>query len=447
MRNPTQKPLFSSALATKLVEEKEPEGNRIIANTLLAFAILYLVILVLFILGVFSGDITYAIWVIVINEVLLGISILLYKLYNGKKSWLKYVLLIVLMISVFCLNFFSGFKLWLLYAIPMVVAGRYIDFKILTAIYIMAIIEMVVSAFFNVYVVKDFSYMDVNYVAFNEPIELYVNKWLQPAVSAVEIDEKETLKSMFGLCILPNVAIVTIYYVIAVSLVYYAFSLVTSVSELSKIDAKAQIELNQQKAKVMVSQIQPHFLYNTLNSIYYLVDEDPEKAKKAIDSFSKYLRYNMKSIASEAPINFEEELQHTASYIWIEQMRFEDRINVEYNIKTTDFKIPPLTIQPLVENAIKHGILETKENGTVKISTSEKDEVITIVVEDDGSGFDYEEYKKKLERGEMHIGVESVKSRVEHICHGKFDIESKIGQGTKITITLYNRDAVLDKGE
>ncbi len=447
MKNLTKKPLFSHALAIKLVEEKEPEGNRIIANTLLAFAILYLVVLALFLFGVFSGDITYAILVLVINEVLLGISILLYKMYNGKKSWLKYVLLVVLMISVFCLNLFSGFKLWLLFSIPMVVAGRYIDFKILTAIYIMAVIEMIVSAFLNVYVITDFSYMDINYVAFKEPIELYINKWLQPAVNAAEIDKIETLKSMFGLCVLPNITIVTVYYIIAISLVYYAFGLVTSVSELSKIEAKNQIELNQHKAKIMVSQIQPHFLYNTLNSIYYLVDEDPEKAKKAIDSFSKYLRYNMKSIASEAPIDFEEELKHTASYVWIEQMRFEDRINVEYDIKTVDFKIPPLTIQPLVENAIKHGILAKKEKGTVKISTSEKDEVITIIVEDEGCGFDYEEYKNKLEKGEVHIGVASVKSRVEHICHGKFDIESIIGQGTKITITLYNRDVPINKGE
>lgn len=200
--------------------------------------------------------------------------------------------------------------------------------------------------------------------------------------------------------------------------------------ELSNI--KKESELRDTKIALVVSQIQPHFIYNTLNAIHYLVGKNPDYAQKIIKDFSKYLRMNMDSINDRNLIEFSQELEHIKTYLEIEQLRFDD-LKVKYDIEVSDFFIPPLSIQPLVENAVKHGICQSDDGGTVLVSTKQTDDSIIITVEDNGAGFDLNEKKND---GRSHIGIENTKKRLKEICNAAFSIESIIDIGTKVTITI-----------
>lgn len=221
--------------------------------------------------------------------------------------------------------------------------------------------------------------------------------------------------------------------------------------------------VRQMRIEMMYSQIGPHFIFNTLSAIYGLVDKDSQKAKIAIEKFSEYLRGNIDSIGKAGPVTFEEELRHIDAYVWIEKMRFGDELIVEYDIDTMDFKVPPLSVQPLVENAIKHGIHKKSGTGKVYISTREKEDCYLIKVKDDGVGFDTSEMEENLEyeirnatdRGlrlkrrktekpavtrkdnKEHVGLSNTRTRLSSSGMGKLEIKSAPGEGTTATITIY----------
>ncbi|MGN0490630.1 sensor histidine kinase [Ruminococcus sp.] len=194
-----------------------------------------------------------------------------------------------------------------------------------------------------------------------------------------------------------------------------------------------QNEMLQMRVSIMVSQIQPHFLYNSLTSIAQLCEKNPSKAKKATIEFSEYLRRNMNSLKEQAPVPFESELKHLETYLSLEKMRFGDELNVEYDIETTDFLIPSLTVQPLVENAVKHGVGMKEDGGTVTIATKEFDDRYEVIVSDDGVGFDT---SKKPNNGRTHVGMENVRNRLKTMCNALLNIESTVGKGTVATITI-----------
>ena len=186
--------------------------------------------------------------------------------------------------------------------------------------------------------------------------------------------------------------------------------------------------------KLMMDQIQPHFLHNSLTSIIYYIDKDPEKAKDALVNFSKYLRSNLDSVNTKDMIPFVEELEHTRMYLALEKLRFEDNLDIEYDIREKDFLVPALSLQPMVENAVKHGIRKSETGkGTVKISTKEDDNTYVIVVEDSGSGFDTDMLKTM---DDTHIGVKNVMRRLYMECKGTMVFDSVIGKGTVCTIRI-----------
>lgn len=191
--------------------------------------------------------------------------------------------------------------------------------------------------------------------------------------------------------------------------------------------------LNDMRIKIALSQIQPHFLYNALNTIYYMCEKSPQDAQKAISDFSEYLRVNLDSLKRSTPVHFEVELKHTETYLALEKMRFDDILNVEYDIKTINFKVPPLSVQPLVENAVKYGIAKSAEGGTVTISTVELEDRYEIVVSDDGVGYDPVQIQ---DDGRSHIGIDSVRQRLEDMCHATLDITSTKGKGTRAVIRI-----------
>lgn len=148
-----------------------------------------------------------------------------------------------------------------------------------------------------------------------------------------------------------------------------------------------QREIVNQKANIMVLQMRPHFIYNAMMSIYYLCAKDSKKAQQVTLDFTTYLRKNFTAIASEDTISFSDELEHTRAYLAIEQVQFGDDLLVEYDISHENFRLPPLTLQPIVENAVKHGMDPENAPLCIKIRTCETNFGSEIVVEDDGAGF------------------------------------------------------------
>ena len=193
-------------------------------------------------------------------------------------------------------------------------------------------------------------------------------------------------------------------------------------------------ELAEHRIGIMLSQIQPHFLYNSLGAIYHLCESDPRTARKAIKNFSEFLRGNMESLKSREPIAFEAELNHAANYLYLEQQRFGDKLQVIYQITTEDFLIPPLTLQPLVENAVQHGVLNRRNGGTIVIRTEKTDECAVVMVFDNGVGM--EKAKGIHSLGDRaHIGISNVRSRLKEMMGGSLDIESS-GEGTTAIIRI-----------
>lgn len=220
------------------------------------------------------------------------------------------------------------------------------------------------------------------------------------------------------------------------------FNLISFYIIFFNIFAQQNNELNMQKAKneelktaIMLSQIQPHFLYNSLTAIRRLCLDDPKLAAKAIEYFSDYLRMNMNTLQnSRQLISFKDELEHIKTYLWIEQMRFGDELNIVYDIQCDDFMLPSLSVQPLVENAVKHGVCQRENGGTVTISTRrEQNGAVIITVHDDGIGFDPD---KIYDDGKNHIGISNIRTRLEMLSCGKLFIDSKLGEYTTAKIIL-----------
>ncbi len=193
-----------------------------------------------------------------------------------------------------------------------------------------------------------------------------------------------------------------------------------------------ELELLESRISIMLSQIQPHFLYNSLSAIDDLC-HDNSKAHEAIITFSEYLRINLDSLTEKRLIPFIKELEHTKQYLWLEKLRFENKLNIVFTIEVYDFKLPALTLQPLVENAVKYGIAKKISNGTININTREDDSFYYIEVVDNGIGYDVEQICLD---GKRHIGINNVRERLTIMCNGKLDIKSTIGVGTNVTIII-----------
>ena len=189
----------------------------------------------------------------------------------------------------------------------------------------------------------------------------------------------------------------------------------------------------------MSSQIKPHFVYNTLNSIRTLIRIDPEAAYKTVYDFSTYLRGNLNSMEGRETIPFSEELKHVEAYVNIEKIRFGDRVQVEFQIEAKSFQVPSLSVQPLVENAIKHGVCKKIEGGTVWVKSYETSEHYVIQVDDDGVGFDMEAMEKQetgQDKEHTSLGLKNIRFRIWALPRGTMEIYSFPGEGTRVTIRI-----------
>jgi sensor histidine kinase YesM len=202
----------------------------------------------------------------------------------------------------------------------------------------------------------------------------------------------------------------------------------------NKVIAEKKEEIENLQLNMVITQMQPHFVFNVLNIIYYLCAKDTKLAQTAIDNFSSYLRTNIDSLVSDELAPFSKELEHVKNYLDLEKLRFDDELEIEYDIGPTDFHIPMLVVQPLAENAVKHGIAKSSKGGKLIIRTVEDYDNHYVYVIDNGVGFDTK--KKPADDGRSHIGIENVRVRIEKRVNGKLELFSSKGKGTTAVITI-----------
>ena len=207
--------------------------------------------------------------------------------------------------------------------------------------------------------------------------------------------------------------------------------------EMAKNLVENERELMQSQMSLAISQIQPHFLYNTLSTIAELCRKDSAMAEEVTNRFALYLRGNLEHMGDSFPVEFSKELKHVQTYLWIEKIRFQEELQVVYDIQTEDFIIPALTVQPLVENAVKHGMMGSENVCTITIRTKCVERGYQVIIEDDGCGFDPEQVKND---GRKHIGIESVRSRLKFMVGGTLTVKSAIGKGTTVIIEIPGKE-------
>ena len=216
-----------------------------------------------------------------------------------------------------------------------------------------------------------------------------------------------------------------ICYVIS-GLTMYSFILSDQIEQ----DRRRQREIANQRASIMVLQMRPHFIYNTMTSVYSLCDQDPQLARQVIMDFTAYLRKNLSAIASAEPIPFTSELEHTRAYLAVERALYEDSLFVDYDTPHTVFRIPALTLQPLVENAIKHGRDPYAGRFCITIRTRKTPSGSELTVADNGRGF------VPPDDSEPHFGLNNIRQRLEMMCGGSLAIGPNEGGGTVVTVTI-----------
>lgn len=206
--------------------------------------------------------------------------------------------------------------------------------------------------------------------------------------------------------------------------------LISRYTEQERLSAEKDRLLAETRITNLMGQIQPHFIYNTLGAIEFYCREDPAVAAQLIHDFSLYLRGNFGELGNRSPIPLSRELEHTRYYVDIEKVRFPD-IAVRFDIRAADFRVPALSVQPLVENAIKHGLMKLESGGEVTVTAWEDAASCHVAVEDNGPGFD--PTAPDTGRG---VGLRNIRSRLEVMCGGTLTIESAPGRGTRAEITI-----------
>ena len=195
-------------------------------------------------------------------------------------------------------------------------------------------------------------------------------------------------------------------------------------------DIQLRQKITEQRGKIAVLQMRPHFIHNTMTSIYYLCEQDPKKAQQVTMDFNTYLRKNFNAIAKDEAIPFSEELEHTRAYLAVEQAQFESKLVIDFNIAHTQFRVPPLTLQPLAENAVKHGMNPQTVPLRVVIKTRKVGSASEIIVEDNGPGFDH------TLADDPHTTLAVIRQRLKLMCKGRLEFESRKDGGTVAKVII-----------
>jgi anti-sigma regulatory factor (Ser/Thr protein kinase) len=221
----------------------------------------------------------------------------------------------------------------------------------------------------------------------------------------------------------------------------HVFTVIYDLTEQQKKDKELkelEEELNMSRIRNSTSQMQPHFLYNALGSIQELILIDPAYASDLLGDFMVHLRSCVRAMENDKPIPFSEELKNIRAYTNIEKMRLGKKLDVKYEIQESNFFVLPLSIQPLVENAIRHGIHKRgKTGGTVTLRTEKTDDAWIIEVEDDGVGFNVDQIHEEIrQKKRSSTGLKNIRFRIKAVLNGSLNITSTEGEGTVVTVSI-----------
>ena len=232
-----------------------------------------------------------------------------------------------------------------------------------------------------------------------------------------------------------GVAVSLLVALLAAAGVYYAGRLrQVQIEKSQRAIQQLREQLEQEQGNMLLSQIRSHFFYHTLNALQALIVLKPEAAYKMAGDFARYLRFTLDSVTADGGIgSFREELRAVRAYADINQQQLGDRLRMVYEIPEADFPIPLLTIQPVVENAILHGIKPKVGGGTVTLALEELPDYWQVTVTDDGVGFDVDAVREK-----GSIGLENVRQRMASFPGGELRLTSAPGQGTRVLL-LYGK--------
>ena len=221
----------------------------------------------------------------------------------------------------------------------------------------------------------------------------------------------------------------------------HVFSVIYDLTEQQKKEKELkelEEELAMSRIRNSTSQMKPHFLYNALGSIQELVLTEPQYASDLLGDFMVHMRSCVRAMENDDPIRFSEELKNIKAYVNIEKMRLGDKLDIQYDIEEDGFPVLPLCVQPLVENAIRHGIHKRgRKGGRVVLRTRSENQMWVVQVEDTGIGFNAEKMFREIERGTKDsTGLSNIRFRLEKVMGGSMIIRSKEGEGTVATIRI-----------
>lgn len=264
--------------------------------------------------------------------------------------------------------------------------------------------------------------------------------------------------SLASYIIFPGTAMVLLLFYYGISLTNIAimismlFMFITAFRDHYEYMIAQAHEMADLREKILISQIEPHFIYNSLSTIKHLCRVAPDEAADAVTEFAAFLRTGIDSLDNDSCIPFSEEIEHTKNYLALEKRRFGDRVNADWHIENDTFQLPPFALQMIVENAVKHGITKRKDGGTITIAEEEDSEnsCHRITISDNGVGFDTdavlgcrpiesdddELYNKISSRGHSHVGLRNVSQRLQHMCNASMTVQSTPDTGTAVIISI-----------
>jgi signal transduction histidine kinase len=359
---------------------------------------------------------------VVFNTTILGISMMLYMFFftvmvnqflNATKIIGDHVVVL------------SGVANAIFFMIPIITDVLFYD----TWIWWIAI-QLVFNLVLIVCLIKEFTVSKTN-------LKWFYMIAVLPLISFA-VDAVGTCVGMWGGGLVSRYVFVALFAVAMIMVLQFIPHNINSVAKAKELEMEKIMlnsQLSESRIATMMSQIRPHFIYNTLGSIEQLCKIDPPKAGELVHNFAKYLRGNFGELDNPKPILMSQEMEHVHYYISIENVRFPD-MTFKFEMNSDDFRIPALTIQPIVENAIKHGLMKLQKGGTICVTSYETETDYCISVVDDGVGFDID----ALIDERKHVGLRNIRERLKVMVNGKLEIESTIGVGTKVLVTIPKED-------
>ena len=219
------------------------------------------------------------------------------------------------------------------------------------------------------------------------------------------------------------------------TLTYYIYLSVIYQQEMRETISEKELHIAQDKLIILRSQIQPHFIYNSLNIIRTLVRTDTQNAVEAIDNFSEYLQAHFRAIEDDHLVSFRQELENVMAYLALVQADYTRKIDVVYELNEIDFSVPQLSLEPVVENAVKHGT--GPDGGTIRIASFSRDDCYIICVTDDGTGKNNTLTEKQTKR--LGVGIDNTRKRLAQLCNGTLEMH-KYPEGTVVSIIIPKKE-------